>query len=139
MVISSSDLLQVVSLLSAEQNLQVTVNQSLKGGAIAGLGAFLGGLALGPRGLAIGGASGGLLAAVLAEDSFKSVADVIRYDMKNDDREQLVALVRGIIHDVDAQDLIALTAVVNATPALKRHIITEVTRFFSRRMNVTIQ
>lgn len=139
MVISSTDLLGVVSLLSKEENLQVTVGESVKGGLIAGLGAVIGGLAFGPRGLAIGGASGGVLAAVLAESSFKSVAEVIRNDLTEEDRQKLVTHVRLIIQNVDAGDLVALTAIISASPTLKNNIITEVTRFFRYNMNMTIQ
>ena len=56
--------------------LQVTVKESLKGGAIAGICTMAGGVVGGPAGLAVGGAMGGCLAAYLAQDKFLPVSTV---------------------------------------------------------------
>merc|ERR1712037_661195 len=60
-------LLQLVAKLCDERDVQATVTGSLKGGAIAGAATMLGGLTLGPLGLAVGGAVGGGLAAWLTQ------------------------------------------------------------------------
>ena len=54
MPISTEDMMQVLSRLATEEELKVTVSESLKGGLIVGGIAATGGLLGGPIGLAIG-------------------------------------------------------------------------------------
>jgi hypothetical protein len=56
--ISPDDLVDVLSKLAKDENLQVSVKQSLKGGVIAGTGATVGGLLGGPIGIAVGATVG---------------------------------------------------------------------------------
>lgn len=53
-----------------------------EGSLIAGGTCALGGLVLGPPGLAIGGAVGGGIAYCLAKDTFKPLSHVILYEMR---------------------------------------------------------
>ena len=57
----------------------MTVKESVKGGAIAGICTMAGGVVGGPAGLAVGGAFGGCLAAYLAQDKFLPVS-AVRFD-----------------------------------------------------------
>merc|ERR1712210_68979 len=70
-------LLQLVTKLCDERDVQATVTGSLKGGAIAGAATMLGGLTLGPFGLAVGGAIGGGLAAWFSQGQFQPLGQVI--------------------------------------------------------------
>lgn len=54
MPIPTMEILRFVSDLSEEENIKVACNESAKGGLITGAAAFIGGLVLGPAGLAIG-------------------------------------------------------------------------------------
>ena len=54
MPISAEELVRLLAILAEEENLKVTVKESLKGGAMAGAGAVLGGMCGGPVGLALG-------------------------------------------------------------------------------------
>lgn len=56
------ELIEAISVLADEQNVRVTVKQSGKGAIICSACCFAGGLLLGPAGLAIGGAAGGVVA-----------------------------------------------------------------------------
>ena len=55
MVIRTDEILSILSKLSDESGLKVTVHQSVKGGVVAGTACTIGGVLLGPPGLAIGG------------------------------------------------------------------------------------
>ena len=55
MVIRTDEVINILSKLSDESGLKVTVNESIKGGVIAGSACTIGGILLGPPGLAIGG------------------------------------------------------------------------------------
>ena len=54
MPLPRSEIVRFVGLLSQHRDLKITVSESFKGAAITGLGALLGGLLGGPRGLAVG-------------------------------------------------------------------------------------
>ena len=55
MVIRTDEVINILSKLSDESGLKVTVNESIKGGVIAGSACTIGGILLGPPGLAVGG------------------------------------------------------------------------------------
>ena len=59
MVIRTDEILSILSKLSDESGLKVTVHQSVKGGVVAGTACTIGGVLLGPPGLAIGGMHSG--------------------------------------------------------------------------------
>lgn len=54
MPVEINDVMAVLCQLADEENLRVTVTEALKGGAIAGAGAFVGALLGGPVGMAAG-------------------------------------------------------------------------------------
>ena len=82
MVIRYNDIVHVITTLADEENITVAVKETLKGSLIAGGACALGGLVLGPPGLAIGGAVGGGIAYCLAKDKFKPLLHVILYEMR---------------------------------------------------------
>lgn len=138
MVIRTDEIINVLSKLSDESGLKVTVQESVKGGVIAGAACTIGGVLLGPPGLAVGGAIGGCLAYVLGNGKFKPVSRVITHDMRQEDRQQLVQSVQRILADVDATDGVQLLVLVNGNAALKGRLITEVTSFFQNQLNMAI-
>merc|ERR1739848_390503 len=106
----------IMELLREDRNLRVTVTESGKGALVAGGVAGLGGLVLGPIGLAIGGSVGGCLAAYLGQGKFKPLAMVIMEDIKE---EQRVNAVRGIVDNLDAGDAMTLIALVTSNEGLR--------------------
>jgi nicotinamide mononucleotide (NMN) deamidase PncC len=54
MPINSRELLSVVSQLTEDRHVRVTIKESLKGGCIAATTTVVGGVVLGPVGLAVG-------------------------------------------------------------------------------------
>jgi len=69
-------LLQLLAKLCDERDVQATVTGSMKGGLLAGAATMLGGLTLGPLGLAVGGALGGSIAAWLSQGQFQPLGQV---------------------------------------------------------------
>jgi len=138
MVIRTDEVINILSKLSDESGLKVTVNESIKGGLIAGTACTIGGVLLGPPGLAIGGAIGGCIAYVIGDGKFKPVSRVITHEMKSEDREQLVNSVHTILADLDATDGMQMLVLINGNAALKGRLITEVTNFFQNQLNMAI-
>lgn len=54
MVVAVTEIIQLLSTLSEEENIRVTVTQAAKGGLLAGGGAFIGGILGGPPGICAG-------------------------------------------------------------------------------------
>lgn len=54
MPLNSRELLNVVAQLTDDRHVRATMNESLKGGCIAATTTVLGGLVMGPAGLAVG-------------------------------------------------------------------------------------
>ena len=82
MVIRYNDIVHVITTLADEENIAVTVKATLKGSLICGGACAIGGLVLGPPGMAIGGAVGGGVAYCLARDSFKPLSHIILHEMR---------------------------------------------------------
>ena len=116
----------------------MTVKESVKGGLIAGATTAIGGLILGPPGLAIGGAVGGCAAYVLAGNKFRPLSAVILYDMGRDDQQRLVEAVRNLVSHLDAGDALELMAIVNGNAVLKARIVSEMTSFFQQQLSMTV-
>ncbi|XP_063859455.1 protein C19orf12 homolog isoform X3 [Scylla paramamosain] len=137
MPINTVEILSLVTQVCEEEKLQVPIKESLKGGLIAGTTTTIGGLLGGPIGLAIGGTVGGLTAAYLAQDKFRSVADVIRNDLTPLQKERLSSSVLRIINDFGPADVLALTAF-TLQPALKEKMLQEVFHFFQSQLHMQI-
>lgn len=62
MPISSSELIRALAVLTDREDMRVSGRRSAQGAVISSAATFLGGLLLGPVGMAIGGAVGGITA-----------------------------------------------------------------------------
>lgn len=62
MPINTRELMEAIAIVSDEHNVRVALKQSGKGAAVCAACCFAGGVLLGPVGLAVGGAAGGVAA-----------------------------------------------------------------------------
>ena len=138
MVIKYNEILSLITHLGDEENIQVTVKESLKGSLIAGSCCLVGGVLLGPPGLAIGGAVGGCTAWYNAKDKFRPISAVVLYDLSSEKQGILVDKVRNIVSHLEASDGLALVALVQANSILKSTVISEVTKFVISQLGATL-
>lgn len=138
MVIRTDEMVRVISTLSDESGLKVTLNESVKGGLLTGIACTIGGLVLGPAGLAIGGTLGGIVAYLKTDGKFKPVSQVILYEMDEIQRQQLVGSVQTILNDLDAADTMQLLVLLNGNAALKARVLTEVTSFIQNQLHMAV-
>eukprot|EP00090_Calanus_glacialis_P016847 TRINITY_DN26376_c0_g1_i2.p1 TRINITY_DN26376_c0_g1~~TRINITY_DN26376_c0_g1_i2.p1 ORF type:complete len:141 (-),score=43.94 TRINITY_DN26376_c0_g1_i2:183-605(-) len=138
MVLAYNDIMELLRVLSEDRNLRVTVTESGKGALVAGGVAGIGGLVLGPIGLALGGSIGGCLAAYMGQGKFKPLALVIMEDIKDEQRVQMVNAVRAIVDNIDAGDAMTLVAIVSSNEGLRNRVITEMVTFLSRQCNIYV-
>lgn len=124
MPISTGELMSVVVDVMSHENARTTTNASLKGGLLAGIGAVIGGLALGRSGLTIGGLLGGLYGTATCTD-FKTVYEIIRDDLSSEQRESLANRLRRLLQNAGVDDVMRLTALAYA-PNIQSIIVKEV-------------
>ncbi|KAF5889266.1 protein C19orf12, partial [Clarias magur] len=83
--------------------MKAAVKGSVKGGAVAGGSAAVGGLLLGPAGLAVGGAVGGLLGWWMTSGQFKPVPQILM-ELPSQEKQQLYSDIRAILGSLDWTD-----------------------------------
>jgi len=114
--------LQLLAKLCDEREVQATVTGSMKGGLLAGAATMLGGLTLGPLGLAMGGALGGSIAAWLSQGQFQPLGQVI-LAMPRHQQEELTATVMEAFRR-DFSDPTALMQMAMADNAIQGALLT---------------
>ncbi|KAF2902999.1 hypothetical protein ILUMI_03168 [Ignelater luminosus] len=138
MPVNNNELISVAQQLSEDQNLRVTIKESMKGACMAGGGALVGGLLGGPIGLAIGGTVGSVCAAWKGSGKYKSVALVIMEDMSANQREQLASSLRRAVEGIQVEDAVMLTGLVMGNAAVQRMFLTELCNFLRTEMGLAI-
>ncbi|KAJ9584244.1 hypothetical protein L9F63_021406 [Diploptera punctata] len=138
MPINTREILNAVSQLTADRNVKVAVRESLKGGCITGGAAVLGGLLLGPPGLALGGIVGGCTAAAMSNNKFKSVPRVIAEDMTSAQRDSLARSVYNVLQNLRIEDATVLLPLLLNDPVAKAAVLRAVFMYFQQEMNLSI-
>lgn len=138
MPIDHRELLSVVATVCENEHITVTVKESCKGGILAGVTTVIGGIALGPAGLAVGGIVGGLTAAWVFQGKFKSLAEVIRDDMTPHQREHLANRVEHALRGFEIQDLAILLPLLMENANIQQAIIRTVISFLEHEMRMQI-
>ena len=116
MPISVDDLQRLMVVLADEDQLRVNARNSTLGGVVAGVATTVGGLLIGPPGLLIGGALGGILA-YWNSRKFKSVSQVIN-DMNTSQKQALFDAMKDIIGSLNSGDYLTLMAFLSTGPGL---------------------
>ncbi|XP_054710953.1 protein C19orf12 homolog [Uloborus diversus] len=122
MPVNTSEIIDLLCTVAEEERLKVTLSESLKGGLLTGGAAVVGGLALGPIGLAIGGTLGGCAAAVLARNKFLPAAHVIA-TLQPEKRDRLVQKVKIIMDGIDVTDVAYFAAMISGNAALRNKVV----------------
>lgn len=138
MPINSREILNVVTELTQDRRVCVTITESLKGGCIAATTTVIGGILLGPAGLAVGGVVGGCAAAIMSRDKFKPIPQIIMNDMTDAQRERLVASVSTVIADLRVEDAALLLPLLLNNPGAKEAVLRSVFAFLQNEMQLQI-
>lgn len=138
MPIDGRALIEALSVLADEQNIRISVKQSGKGAIICGACCFAGGILLGPAGLAIGGAAGGVVAYKMTRGTFRPLGDVIINDLTDTQKEQLVQHVTKAVQDVQPTDLIMLLPLIMNNQSIQQAVLKTVVSFVSSELRLQI-
>ncbi|KAB7505093.1 Protein C19orf12-like protein [Armadillidium nasatum] len=134
MPISTNEIIKLICDVSEEEKIKIAVSESLKGGAIAGCATVIGGLIMGPVGLAAGGTLGGITSYFVCK-KFQSVPSVISR-MDPSKREMLIHRV-NVLNGLEYTDYLQLTALVMA-PEMKARFVGEVVNFLQSQMHMNV-
>ncbi|CAD6227525.1 GSCOCG00001208001-RA-CDS [Cotesia congregata] len=94
---NDNELINVLCEITEIKSMRVAVKSSLQSGVVVGTAAAVGGLLLGPRGIAIGGLAASLGTAMAMERRFKSVPEILRNDLTAKQKNELMKAVRKLL------------------------------------------
>ncbi|XP_013098638.1 protein C19orf12-like [Stomoxys calcitrans] len=137
MPIDHKKLIEAISILANEKNVRITVKQSGKGAIICAACCFAGGVLLGPVGMAIGGAAGGITA-YMTQGSFRSLGEVIINDLSDAQKELLVQKVTDAVKDVNPADLAVLLPLIMTDASIQQAVLNTVVSFVASELSLEI-
>ncbi|XP_020811766.1 protein C19orf12 homolog [Drosophila serrata] len=135
---STQELISALSILADNENVQVTFQESAKGAAICAISALVGGLLMGPRGLAVGGSIGAIAAYGLTEGKFKSLGEIIMNELSESEREALKDHVVNAITNVRPIDAVKVVGLILSNEDIGNVALNAVKSFATERMGLTI-
>ncbi|CAD6227524.1 GSCOCG00001207001-RA-CDS [Cotesia congregata] len=97
MFYNDKKLMNVICEISEIKSMKVAVKSSLQSGIVVGTAAAVGGLLLGPRGIAIGSILGGLGTSFAMEGQFKPVPEILKNDLTEKQKNELMKAVRNLL------------------------------------------
>lgn len=85
-----------------------------------------------------GGVIGSVIAALRGQGKYKSVAEIIMYDMTPSQRAKLEISIRNIIQDIKIEDVAMLAAFIMTNNSLQKAIVVQLAKFLKDEMNLSI-
>lgn len=129
MPINVHEILEACELLARQDNLNICIQESMKGAALAGLSSFFGGVMLGPPGIAIGAAVGGVAGSSICRQ-YKPLYQIIQ-EMSEEDKKRLAVHMQTVLSSLDITDAVLLMTLVQNPTALGRDaMIKELGNYF---------
>lgn len=128
--------LQVVGEIFQEENIKICVNESVKGGLIAGIATLVGGLLGGKSGLIAGGVVGTVAACSMTKD-FKSLIEIIN-EMDYEKQKKLYDTIQNVISSIDVSDVVKLVVLLSTSQSIKQAVIHETINFLRNEMSLEI-
>ncbi|TDG39980.1 hypothetical protein AWZ03_013599 [Drosophila navojoa] len=138
MPIDTRELMEAIAIIADERNIRVAVKQSGKGTAICAACCFAGGLLMGPVGLAVGGAAGGIAAYKMTSGTFRPLGEVILNDLTDSQREQLVQHVTTAVADVRPTDLVMLVPLITQNASIQQAVLNTIMSFVTNELRMQI-
>jgi len=133
MPVNVQEIMEACEVLARQDNLNVCIQESLKGAAIAGLGSFVGGVLMGPVGIAIGATVGGVAGSSVCKQ-YQPLWRIIQ-DMNEADKKRLANHMQKVLNDLDISDAVVLMALVRDPTAMGRDaFVKELGNYFGQAL-----
>ncbi|KAI5630242.1 protein C19orf12-like [Silurus asotus] len=133
-----SDVMRMCCQVSSNQQMKAAVKNSGKGAVVAGGSAFLGGLLLGPAGIAVGGAVGGLLGWGMTSGQFKPVPQILM-ELPPQQQRKLYQDVMAVLGSLDWSDAVQLISLVIGNASLQEQVIAAILTFVTKELHAEIR
>jgi len=124
--------------LAEEEKLQVAVTNSLLGGLVAGTATVLGGLLMGPVGLAVGGTVGGTVSYLRSRNKFISVGEILM-NMDPKLKERLYQDSMNIFEKFAIEDVLTLHALVHGDDLLRQQLVLQITNHIHDNLKLELR
>ncbi|XP_034949616.1 protein C19orf12 homolog [Chelonus insularis] len=134
---NNSELISIICELNEIKAMRVTVNKCLSSGLMVGVAATLGGLLLGPRGIALGGIVAGVTASALNEGEFRSVPDILMNDLSEEQTRRLANSIRSLLSQENIMTVAALSMRMMSEAGF-RETLRSVIEMFLKELNFSI-
>ncbi|XP_007235971.2 protein C19orf12 homolog [Astyanax mexicanus] len=133
-----NDIMKLCCEVSANQQMKAAVKNSGKGAAVAGGGAFVGGLLAGPVGIAAGGALGGLLGCWMTSGQFKPVPQIIM-ELPPQQQQKLYSDVMAVLGKLDWTDVAQLVALVMGNATMQQQVAAAVLSYVTKELRAEVR
>ncbi|XP_053085506.1 protein C19orf12 homolog [Pangasianodon hypophthalmus] len=133
-----NDVVKMCCEVSTTRKMKAAVKSSVKGGAMAGGSALVGGLLLGPAGIAVGGAVGGLLGAWMTSGQFKPVSQIL-LELPSRERQKLFSEISAILGSMDWTDVTQLMFMVRGDNTLLQRVEAGIQSFVRKNLGAVVE
>ncbi|XP_039958257.1 protein C19orf12 homolog [Bactrocera neohumeralis] len=138
MPVNTRELMEAIAIIANERNVQVTMKQSAKGAMVCAATAFIGGILLGPVGLAAGGTAGGLMAYKMTGGTFRPLADVLLNDLNDAQQERLVRHVNNAVAEFAISDLAMLLPLLMNNAGIQQAVLNTAISFVTNELKCQV-
>ncbi|XP_043101336.1 protein C19orf12 homolog [Puntigrus tetrazona] len=132
------DVMALCCKISEDGRIQAAVQNSAKGAAAAGGGAFLEGLLGGPPGIFIGGALGGAVGWWMTSDKFLPLHQIIM-EMPPQQKRKLYSEVMAVLGNLDWVDLAQLIFLVTGNSSLQMRVLSTLISFATKELGAKVE
>ncbi|XP_016403579.1 protein C19orf12 homolog [Sinocyclocheilus rhinocerous] len=132
------DVMALCCKISESRQIKAAVQNSAKGAAVAGGGAFVGGLLGGPPGLFIGSALGGAVGWWMTSDKFHPLHQIIM-EMPRQQKTKLYSEVMAVLGKLDWVDLAQLIFLVMGNSSLQMRVLTTLISFATKELGAKVE
>ncbi|XP_001343826.1 protein C19orf12 homolog [Danio rerio] len=132
------DVMGLCCRVSESRQIKAALQNSSKGAAAAGGGAFVGGLLGGPPGIFIGGALGGAFGWWMTSGKFHPLHQIIM-EMPPQQKNKLYSEVMAVLGNLDWVDMAQLILLVMGNSSLQMRVLTTLISFATKELGAKIE
>ncbi|ODM99506.1 Protein C19orf12 [Orchesella cincta] len=133
MPVNVHEIMEACELLARQDNLNLCIQESLKGATMAGFGSFIGGVLMGPVGIAVGATVGGVVGSSVCRH-YQPLWQIIQ-EMNEADKDRFAKHMQKVLNDLDITDAVVLMTLVRDPTAMGRNaIVKELGNYFGQAL-----